>query len=434
MTTLDDRTTAVETLDRASIEQLQEDRLLEVVSRAYECSALTRRLWERHGTTPQDITSIATFRERAPMLTKKDVLDFAREQGDPFGGMLCGEVADLDVVGSTSGTTGKPMPVPLNRGGTMQVALARDFRMVGHRPGDYLVFNIPSFRPCHYGDFFQKLRARPILLDHSPAQTQMLIDASLRYRPTVFYMLSTPLVVALEEHQKATGTDMREVFASYRAVMYAGEPLSPRLESLLASWGVTPFIHSGMADIQGTSECPEHDGLHIWEDQALVECIDPDTGAPVADGEVGELVATSLGNNHAPMIRYRSGDAVRLTRRPCACGRTHARMHISGRKSDEVIVSGQSIFPTAVWGTIETIDECSSGLFQVLKTSHNTDVLRVRVGYRVNGSGRSAAEIREHVTAALAAATGLTIDVDLVANNELLRLGPPHKIPRLADR
>ncbi len=156
------------------------------------------------------------------------------------------------------------------------------------------------------------------------------------------------------------GFDPHDVFASYKGVTFAGEPLSPRARALAESWGIELFEHGNVGDVTGSFECREHDGLHFWEDTVLVEGVDD-------DGDRCELVATSLTNKVAPLIRYRSDDIVRLSTEPCPCGRTHARMWSLGRKSDEIIVEGRSVLPTDVWAAVETVDACAMGLFQVIR-------------------------------------------------------------------
>jgi phenylacetate-CoA ligase len=424
----------LETISRADLEALQEERLLAVVERAYEHSALTRQIWDTAGVHPRQIKSLADFRALAPMMHKDDVLAFSKKHGDPFGGLLCGDPSDLDVVGSTSGTTGDPMPIPMRAGGPMQEAYVRDFHMIGHRPGDYLVFNIASFRPCHYGDFFATFGARAIMLDHTPDQIDLLVEASLRYRPTVLYMLSTPLILALEQYEADHDIDLREILSCYRTVVYAGEPISSRIRELLQRWDIDPVDHSGLADVEGTTECLERDGLHIWEDIAFVESLDFETRQEVADGELGELVATALTDLTAPLVRVRSGDAVRITRETCGCGRTHGRMKIAGRKADQLVVAGRAIFPMEVREIVERIPACSAGLFQLLRTSHETDVLKVRVGYRPAALEGTLDHLALDVALAIKDGTGLDAAIELVDNAELLKLGPPHKIPRLAAR
>jgi phenylacetate-CoA ligase len=206
--------------------------------------------------------------------------------------------------------------------------------------------------------------------------------------------------------------------------------MSPRVRRRLDEWGVNAFVHTGVGDVGAATECREHNGCHVWEDIAFVECLDPEGTEPVADGERGELVATTLVDKIAPLVRYRSDDLVRITREPCACGRTHARMWPLGRKGDEIVVDGRSVLPGDVWAAIEEVPETSAGLFQVIRPRREVDRLRLRVGYGTEpGAGQS--DLRQRVSDAVAAAVGVEPDIELVANDVLLRQGPPHKIPRV---
>src|SRR5439155_20755565 len=141
---------------------------------------------------------------------------------------------------------------------------------------------------------------------------------------------------------------------------------------------------------------------HVWEDTALIEVLDPETGVPVGDGERGELVSTTLVNLVSPLVRYRSDDLVRFTREPCACGRTHGRVWPLGRKSDEVVVDGRSILPTDVWPAIESVAETSAGLFQVVRPERELATLRLRVGY-----ARLTTGLRDRVADAVHAELGV---------------------------
>jgi phenylacetate-CoA ligase len=208
-------------------------------------------------------------------------------------------------------------------------------------------------------------------------------------------------------------------------VTFAGEPLSPRARALAESWGVPLYEHGNVGDVTGSFECVARDGLHAWEDTVIVEGIDED-----ADGRC-ELVATALDNRVSPLIRFRSDDIVRLSTDTCSCGRTHVRMWPVGRKSDEVMVDGLSVLPLDVWGAVESVDACAMGLFQIVRTAREVDRLRLRVGYSGDWSARLDG-VRDGVQAAVLAATGTEPEVELVPNEALLRLGPPHKIPRVA--
>jgi phenylacetate-CoA ligase len=216
------------------------------------------------------------------------------------------------------------------------------------------------------------------------------------------------------------------VFASYKGVTFAGEPLSPRARHLAESWGIELFGHGNVGDVTGCFECTEHDGMHFWEDTVFVEGAD-------YDGDRCELVASTLFNRVAPLLKYRSDDIVRLATDPCACGRTHARMWPVGRKSDELIVDGQSVMPIDVWEAVETVEACALGLFQIIRAGPSADRLRLRVGYAAAWGSRLGG-VDDEVRAAVLSATGIEPEVELVPNSALLRLGPPHKIPRVARR
>jgi phenylacetate-CoA ligase len=239
------------------------------------------------------------------------------------------------------------------------------------------------------------------------------------------YNFGSVLINAVKDVCDRRGCAPRDVFSSYVGVTFAGEPLSPRARALAESWGVQLYEHGNVGDVTGSFECVAHDGLHAWEDTVLVEGVDED-----ADGRC-ELVATALNNQISPLIRFRSDDIVRLSTDICACGRTHVRMWPVGRKSDEVLVDGLSVLPLDVWGAVESVDACAMGLFQIVRTAREVDRLRLRVGYAPDWSARLDG-VRDGVRAAVLDATGAEPDVELVPNEALLRLGPPHKIPRVS--
>jgi phenylacetate-CoA ligase len=279
----------------------------------------------------------------------------------------------------------------------------------------------------------QQFGATPILCDHDPDDMARCCELSREFRPTGLYSLSSMIVLAIAEACEREGYDPTDVFSSYRMLVHAGEPLGARAGAIVRSWGVPVFEHTSVGDVGTAFECPEHDGLHFWEDDTLAENLEVDGAAPVTDGARGELVATALVNTTTPLIRYRSDDVVRLTRVPCACGRTHARLWPVGRKGDGVAVDGRTILPVDVWSAVESVDECSRGLFQIVRSAPQMDRLVLRVGYGPGCTDRLE-RVRDDVMGAVAELVGLVPDVELVPEGELLRLGPPHKIPRVASR
>ena len=422
----------IETMPRADLEALQWERLQAIIPHAYEHSALVRETWDEAGVKPADIRSINDYQERVPFLDKDMVRHFRDERGDPFGGTLCVDPAQLTGVSSTSGTTGDPTLVPELWGGgpSTPSIITRDIWGWGVRPGDYISLVLFTFRGPTYGLFQGSLGTTPLLFDFAPEEMERFCELSLEFRPTAVYNFGSMLINTVKQVCDRRGFDPHDVFASYKGVTFAGEPLSPRARTLAESWGIQLFEHTNVGDVTASFECTEHNGLHYWEDTVFVEGIDPD---PDADGDRVELVASSLTNTIAPLLRYRSDDIVRISTEQCACGRTHARMWPIGRKSDELLVQGRSVLPVDVWAAVETVDACALGLFQVIREGREADTLRLRVGYLPEYESQLGA-VRDDVKGAVLAAVDVEPEVELVPNADLLKLGPPHKIPRVAKR
>jgi phenylacetate-CoA ligase len=174
--------------------------------------------------------------------------------------------------------------------------------------------------------------------------------------------------------------------------------------------------------------------MHVCEDHTIVECLDPNGSMPVREGEIGEMVVTAIEDHVLPVIRYRTDDLITLTRQPCRCGRTHARIRVMGRKGDLVWIAGRSILPRDILPLLEGQAGVSGSLFQIIREAAKRDVLRLRIGHDpTHGSAeltRTASQLRDLLTAELA----LRVEIELVPEAELLKLGPPHKIPRVSDR
>ena len=430
--------TEYETMPRDQLRDLQFELLTETIAFAYENSALTRETWDATKLRPGDIRTWDDFAEKVPFLDKDAQRRFRDERNDPYGGVLCRDPAELTAINSTSGTTGDPTLVPELWGGGFvgrPAIMYRDFWGMGVRPGDRFALFLFTFRGPTYG-FVQQLGAVPMLFDYDVSEIERLLRASLEYRPTALYNFGGTMINATAEIAERTGIDPRDAFSSYRGIVFAGEPLGGRARSLAGEWGMSLFEHSNVGDVTACFECDAHDGMHFWEDMAYVEGIDPlaldhHDAQPIDANRVRcELVATSLSNRVAPLIRFRSDDLVEIDRSPCRCGRTHARIWTIGRKGDEVVVDGISVLPIDVWAAVESVDACRLGLFQIVRPSRRVDTLQLRVGYQATADARLDS-LRDEVAAVVHAATGVTPAVELVPNDALLRLGPPHKIPRV---
>ena len=178
--------------------------------------------------------------------------------------------------------------------------------------------------------------------------------------------------------------------------------------------------------------CEEKHGLHWAEDHILVEVLDPDTHEPVAEGERGELVLTTLKKSARPMIRFRSGDIVSFTSDPCACGRTSIRMlGVHGRLDDMLIIKGVNIFPSDI-EAIARKDHNLTGEYKLIVDRENhLDRLTVEVERAVGFNG-SDAELASHFAGQLKAVTGVAAQVNILPPDTLPRA--THKAKRVEDR
>jgi phenylacetate-CoA ligase len=413
---------------------MQFERLQRMLPHAYEHSPLLRSVWEDAGVHPRDVSSFDDFFERVPFIDKAMVDEWRNVRGDAWGGLLCLPESELTTILSSSGTTGEPTLSPQRwapSAGPVPAGLSRDLWMMGMRPRDFMMMVIFTFRGPAFGMAHQ-FGATPILVDYDANEMPRFCELSLRYRPTALYNVSSPIVLAMADACERGGYDPADVFSSYRAIVQGGEPLSAKARAVLESWGAPMFEHTNVGDVGTAFECVEHDGLHFWEDDTFAENLDPNGDEPVGDRERGELVATALVNTTTPLIRYRSDDIVRMTREVCGCGRTHARIWPVGRKGDGVVVEGRTILPVDVWPAVESVAACDLGLFQVIREAPTMERLRLRVGHHAPDARLG--EVRDDVAGAVEARLGVVPEVELVPDAELLRLGPPHKIPRVAAR
>ena len=177
---------------------------------------------------------------------------------------------------------------------------------------------------------------------------------------------------------------MNPVTSSLKTLIIGAEPHTDeqrrKIEKLL---GVKAYNCFGMTEMNGPGvafECKEQNGMHIWEDCYLVEIINPETGDLVPDGEIGELVLTTLDRDMMPLLRYRTRDLTRIIPGSCACGRTHRRIdRIKGRSDDMFIIKGVNIFPMQIEKILMQFPELGSNYLITLETKNNQDEMVVEV-------------------------------------------------------
>lgn len=424
----------LEMMPREELESLQETRLLRILHDCHASSPLIRELWDKAGVAVSDIRTIADFKARAPFMDKDTLRDFRDRHDDPFAGLVRRDDPRLRMVSSTSGTTGDSTPLPHSLRALSESAYQRYYFSLGARSGDYILHTTFTFRVGHRHTGPAEGGLIPIVLDHSPAEIPRIVEASLRFRPTVFTTMSSPLLSAFEDYFETVAIDPRDVFKSYKVTIFGGEALSVRQRAIAQGWGLELFEVMNLGDVSIAVECPMHDGAHPHEDLALIECLQPEGSDPMPDGAVGEMVVTMLADPMLPLIRFRTDDLVVIDRTRCGCGRTQMRYKMMGRKSDQLFVKGVQILPAALRPLIDSEIESRAGLFQIIKPSATAEVLRLRVGHNPANLQTSAVDYQARLERKISGALSVDVSVELVSDAELLKLGPPHKIPRVAKQ
>ncbi len=420
----------IELMDRVELDALQEQRVLAMLPRVYESSALYRSAWDAAGVRIDEITTITDFKERIPFLTKDTVRGFRDRTGDPFGGLLCRPRAELSAVMCSSGTTGDPtlFAERFSMWSPLQTGRVRDLWEHGLRPGDHAIPAPNALRGASAHDLRQ-LGCIPVAIDSGAGCWRDVLKVVERYDVRYLVWLG-PYLRELE--QLAEEIDLRRALEPVKVISFAGEPLGRRMQRRIREeWGTALAIWTSAGDTGTAWECREHDGCHLWEDTVFPECVTPGGVVPVEEGDIGELVVTDIDNEVAPLIRYRSDDLVRLTRDICRCGRTHARIWPLGRGGDLTVVGGRGVMPADLWPLVERHDETRAAIFQVVRPSAHVDTLRIRIGYDVART-RSVAELRDRLTSDIAASLNIVPEVELVEEQDLLARGwATAKIPRV---
>ena len=337
----------LEPIERASLDELQAlqlQRLKWSLQHAYENVPHYKAAFDAQGVHPSDLKSLADI-AKFPFTTKKDLRD-----NYPFG-MFAVPRQQVSRIHASSGTTGKPTVVGYTAKDidTWANLVARSIRASGGRPGDiiHIAYGYGLFTGglgAHYG----AERAGCTVIPMSGGQTEKQVQLITDFKPDIIMVTPSYMQVIIEEFNRQ-GLDARE--ASLKVGIFGAEPWTEAMRrEIEAKAGIDAVDIYGLSEVMGpgvANECIESkDGPVIWEDHFYPEIINPETGEPVADGEEGELVFTSLSKEALPIIRYRTRD---LTRLLPPTSRSMRRMgKIVGRSDDMLIIRGVNLFPTQI--------------------------------------------------------------------------------------
>ena len=337
----------IERIEKASVDELrslQLARLKEALHICYGRVAHYRGKFDTAGVHPNDLKQLGDL-ARFPFTTKDDL-----RQNYPFG-MFALPMDEIVRIHASSGTTGKPTVVGYTRGDieTWSRLMARSIRAAGGRSSDkiHVAYGYGLFTGglgAHYGGEYLGAAVVPVSGGFTERQVQLNND----FKPDII-MVTPSYMLAIADEFERQGLDARA--SSLRIGIFGAEPWTQAMRAEIESrMGLVALDIYGLSEVMGpgvAQECVEtKDGLTLWEDHFYPEIIDPVTGQPVADGEVGELVLTTLTKEAMPVIRYRTRD---LTRLLPATARTMRRMErVRGRSDDMLIIRGVNVFPTQV--------------------------------------------------------------------------------------
>ncbi|MEI6139669.1 MAG: phenylacetate--CoA ligase [Mariniphaga sp.] len=412
----------IETLERRDLEKLQVERLVISLDQAVN-SPFYGRDPEIQRIVKSGFNSVEQVHE-LPFTTKEQL------RNDFPWGFLATNKKDVVRLHSSSGTTGNPTVVYHNRHDLSSWAnlMARSLYAAGIRDTDVFQ-NI-----CGYGLFtgglgFQYGVERlgclsiPAGAGNSLRQIKLMRD----YGTTAAHAIPSYLG-RLYEVFKEEGLDPHKDTNLHTLVIGAEPHTEEHRQRIEEMFGVKAYNSFGLSEMNGPGvafECTEQDGLHIWEDAFLVEIINPITLLPVQDGEVGELVMTTLDRQAMPLIRYRTRDLTRFLPGKCKCGRTHRRLdRIAGRSDDMFIIKGCNVFPMQVEGVLLKLPEVGDDYRIILATIEDQDEMIIEVEVKkewFNGDLAFLDRLQRHITRLIR---------DEVLVRPLIKLVEPGSIPK----
>ena len=410
-----------ECMERSELEALQLKRLKEAVKRASGLDFYKKKFAELK-IDSDSINSLEDLK-KLPFTTKADLREYY-----PFG-FFAVPRSELARIHASSGTTGKPTFVGYTKKDldTWSTLCAR-FLVAGGLTPDQVAqvsFGYGLFTGgfgLHYG--IEKVGAAIIPASSGNTQRQIMLlqDAKV---DTVICTPSYALNIAEVIKEKGLKKDdLAWKFAHFGGEQWT-EEMRERIEEAL---GIKAFNNYGLSEIIGpgvSGECAARRGMHIQEDHFIVECINPETLEPVAEGEEGELVITALTKEACPIIRYRTRDLARLFYDQCPCGRTTRRMsRVKGRSDDMMIIRGVNVFPSQIEEALMKVSGIAPHYLIELYRPNNLDSAVVKVEMLPETFSDKMDELQKlknRIDREIAAITGLHIDIQLVPPNSLER-------------
>ncbi len=366
-----------ETMDRDKLKEIQSERLVKLVERAYNNNDFYRKKMDDKGVKPKDIKSIDDI-VKLPFITKDEMRLIY-----PYG-LLCVDKNKIVEIHTSSGTTGKPVvdAYTINDIEIWSEVMARTLTAGGITARDTVqnAYGYGLFTGglgVHYG--VRKIGANVIPISGGNTKRQLMVMQDFGSDA----LTCTPSYsLYLAEAGREEGVNFKEL--PLRIGFFGAEPWTEEMRKDIEKklhlkaidiYGLTEIIGPGVS-----MECEYQEGLHIAEDHFYPEVINPETGEVLPDGEKGELVITTLTKEGTPVIRYRTRDIVYLNHNKCKCGRTSVRMSkVLGRTDDMLIIRGVNVFPTQIEEVLLKFEETEPHYQLLVDRKGNLDTLEVQV-------------------------------------------------------
>ena len=408
----------IEIASRDEIAALQLERLRWSLRHAYDNVDHYKKAFEAAGVHPDDLRSLDDL-ARFPFTSKQTLRDHY-----PFG-LFAVPQDQIARVHASSGTTGRPTVVGYTLADveTWATVMARSIRASGGRPGDkvHVAYGYGLFTGglgAHYGAERLGCTVIPVSGGMTERQVQLIAD----FAPDIIMVTPSYMLAILDEFDRQ-GLDARA--ASLKVGIFGAEPWTNAMRGEIeARFDMHAVDIYGLSEVIGpgvSNECVEtKDGLHVWEDHFYPEIIDPETGRVLPDGELGELVFTSLTKEAMPIVRYRTRD---LTRLLPGSARSMRRMEkVTGRSDDMMIVRGVNVFPSQIEEQLLKCADLAPHYQVELSRASRLDQMTILVEARPQAAGDEAraaagAELAHHVKSVI----GVSAKVEVRAPGEIER-------------
>jgi len=382
-----DQLEPIEKASKDELAALQLKRLQNTVRQAYERVPHYTKKLDAAGVQPSDLKQPADL-AKFPFTTKEDL-----RQNYPFG-MFAVPMKDIVRVHASSGTTGKPTVVGYTQGDieTWSHLMARSIRAAGGRSTDiiHVAYGYGLFTGglgAHYGAEYLGATVIPVGGGFTERQVQLIRD----FKPTVIMVTPSYMLAIADEFERQ---GLKPADCSLRLGIFGAEPWTDSMRSEIERrMGIQAVDLYGLSEVMGpgvAQECAEsRDGLTVWEDHFFPEIIDPETGRVLPDGEVGELVFTSLTKEAMPVIRYRTRDLTRLLPGTARIMRRIER--VKGRTDDMLIIRGVNVFPSQIEAVLCQEPQLAPHYMLEVRRPGSLDELDVLVEMRPELAGKLSA-------------------------------------------